>query len=49
MGVVIEVDHRERDGKILEVLRAKEGVVVEEKHLSVGDYRINNHQKHISL
>lgn len=49
MGIIIEVDCRERDVGILEVLRSAEGVVVEETHLSVGDYRISNHQKHISL
>lgn len=49
MGIVIEVDRREREGEILEALRAKEDIVVEERHLSIGDYRINNHQKYISL
>lgn len=49
MGIVIEVDYRERDVGVLEVLRGEEGVVVEETHLSIGDYRINNHRKHISL
>lgn len=41
MGIGIEVDHRERDVGIIEVLRAKEGIVVEEKCLSIGDYLIN--------
>ena len=43
MGIVIEVDRRERDVGIIEVLRAKEGVVVEERCLSIGDYLINKH------
>lgn len=43
MGIIVEVDHRERDVGIIEILRAKEGVVVEEKCLSIGDYLINKH------
>ncbi len=41
MGIIIEVDHRERDVGIIEALRAHEDIVVEEKCLSIGDYLIN--------
>ena len=41
MGIVIEIDHRERNAGIIEILRAKDGFVVEEKNLSVGDYFVN--------
>jgi DNA excision repair protein ERCC-4 len=43
MNVKIEVDYREKPSGILEVLQNKNGVKVEEKRLSLGDYRINNH------
>lgn len=43
MNVRIEVDYREKPSGILEVLRNGNGVNVEEKRLSLGDYRINNH------
>ena len=43
MGIVIEVDYRERDVGVLEVLRGGEGVVVEKTHLPIGEYRISNH------
>jgi DNA excision repair protein ERCC-4 len=43
MNVKIEVDYRERPSGILEVLRNRSEVVVEEKKLSIGDYRINGH------
>lgn len=49
MEIFIEVDYREKDVGILEVLGNAEGLVVEETHLPIGDYRISNHQKHISL
>lgn len=41
MGIVIEIDHRERDAGIKELLLARDGVLVEERRLSVGDYFIN--------
>ncbi|MBE7444436.1 MAG: hypothetical protein HS132_04045 [Planctomycetia bacterium] len=41
MGIIIEVDHREKDVGIIEALRAHENIVVEEKCLSFGDYLIN--------
>ncbi|MFO0795785.1 MAG: ERCC4 domain-containing protein [Candidatus Brocadiaceae bacterium] len=41
MGIFIEVDHCEREIGIIEVLRAREDIVVEEKYLSIGDYLIN--------
>lgn len=43
MAIIIEVDHRERDVGIIEVLRAHEDIVVEETCLSIGDYLINKH------
>lgn len=43
MEIFIEVDYREKDVGILEVLGNAEGLVVEETHLPIGDYRINNH------
>lgn len=41
MGIIIEVDYRERNAGIIEILRAKEDIIVEEKKLSMGDYLIN--------
>ncbi len=41
MGIVIEIDHRERNAGVFEILHAKEGFVVEEKRLSIGDYFVN--------
>ena len=43
MNVRIEVDYRERSSGILEVLRNRSEVIVEEKKLSLGDYHINGH------
>ena len=43
MNVKIEVDYREKPSGILNVLQSRDGVVVEEKRLSLGDYRINGH------
>src|SRR5574340_690163 len=43
MSILIEIDHREKDAGIIEILRAKEGIAVEEKRLSTGDYLINKH------
>ncbi|MFQ5715358.1 MAG: ERCC4 domain-containing protein [Candidatus Scalinduaceae bacterium] len=43
MNVKIEVDYREKPSGILNVLRDRNGVIVEEKRLSLGDYRINGH------
>ena len=43
MDIRIEVDYRERPSGILEVLRNRNEVVVEEKKLSIGDYLINGH------
>ena len=43
MGIIIEVDHRERGVGIIEALRDHEDIVVEEKCLSIGDYLINKH------
>ncbi|ODS32969.1 MAG: hypothetical protein SCARUB_01908 [Candidatus Scalindua rubra] len=43
MDIKIEVDYREKPSGILEVLRNKSGVIVEEKRLSLGDYLINGH------
>ncbi len=43
MNVRIEVDYRERPSGILEVLRNRNDVIVEEKKLSLGDYHINGH------
>jgi DNA excision repair protein ERCC-4 len=43
MKVKIEVDYRERHSGILETLRSRNIVIVEEKKLSLGDYRINSH------
>ena len=42
MNILIEIDYRERDGGILEILR-KSNVMVEEKRLFIGDYLINKH------
>ena len=42
MNILIEIDYRERDGGILEILR-KSNIVVEEKRLFIGDYLINRH------
>ena len=42
MGVHIQIDHRERNTGILELLRDK-NVVVEEGNLIIGDYIINGH------
>ena len=43
MNIFIEIDYRERNAGIIEVLRTKENVVVEEKRLFIGDYLINKH------
>ena len=43
MNILIEIDYRERNAGIIEVLRTKENVVVEEKRLFIGDYLINKH------
>lgn len=43
MDIRIEVDYRERPSGILEVLRNRSEVIVEEKRLSIGDYRMNGH------
>ncbi len=42
MNILIEIDYRERDGGILEILR-KSNIMVEEKRLFIGDYLINRH------
>ena len=41
MNIFIEIDYRERDSKIIEILRAKKNITVEEKKLFIGDYLIN--------
>jgi len=41
MDIKIEVDYRERPSGILNVLRNRNSIIVEEKKLSLGDYRIN--------
>ena len=41
MNILIEIDYRERDSKIIEILRAKKNITVEEKKLFIGDYLIN--------
>lgn len=41
MDINIEVDYREKPSGILEILQKRNGVVVEEKRLAIGDYRIN--------
>lgn len=43
MDVKIEVDYREKPSGIIDILRSRNGIRVEEKRLSVGDYRINDH------
>lgn len=43
MDVKIKVDFRERPSGIMEILRKMDGVRLEEKKLSVGDYQINDH------
>lgn len=43
MNILIEIDYRERDSKIIEILRAKKNINVEEKKLFIGDYLINRH------
>ncbi|HHT9116035.1 MAG: hypothetical protein HY607_03710 [Planctomycetes bacterium] len=43
MNILIEIDYRERNAGIIEILRTKENVVVEEKRLFIGDYLINKH------
>lgn len=43
MDIRIEVDYREKPSGLLEVLRNRDEVTVEEKKLSVGDYLINGH------
>ena len=35
MNILIEIDYRERNAGIIEVLRTKENVVVEEKRLFI--------------
>ena len=43
MDVQIKVDFRERPSVIMEILKEMDGVRLEEKKLSVGDYQINDH------
>ncbi|MBI2471714.1 MAG: hypothetical protein HYV59_10800 [Planctomycetes bacterium] len=43
MNIFIEIDYRERDSGITEILRAKENIIAEEKRLFIGDYLINRH------
>ena len=43
MNSFIEIDYRERDSRIIEILRAKKNITVEEKKLFIGDYLINKH------
>ncbi|HHT9110179.1 MAG TPA: ERCC4 domain-containing protein [Candidatus Brocadiaceae bacterium] len=43
MGILIEIDHRENDSGIKEILRTKGDISVEEKRLPIGDYFINKH------
>ena len=43
MNIFIEIDYRERDSKIIEILRAKKNITVEEKKMFIGDYLINKH------
>ncbi len=42
MNVRIDVDYREKPSGILEVLRIRDEVKVEEKQLSIGDYLVND-------
>lgn len=41
MGIKIEVDYREKPSGIANILRNRSKVIIEEKKLSIGDYRIN--------
>ena len=43
MNIFVEIDYRERDSGIIEILRAKKNISVEEKKLFIGDYLINRH------
>lgn len=43
MNILIEIDYRERDSGIIDILRAKGNVNIEEKRLFAGDYLINRH------
>lgn len=41
MGIIIEIDDRERSAGIKEILCAREDIIIEEKRLLTGDYLIN--------
>lgn len=43
MDITIEIDYRERDAGIAEILNTKKNIIVQEKRLTVGDYLINKH------
>ncbi|MFO0795743.1 MAG: ERCC4 domain-containing protein [Candidatus Brocadiaceae bacterium] len=43
MGILIEIDHRESNAGIKEILRRREDISLEEKRLPIGDYFINRH------
>ncbi len=43
MGIIIEIDDRERSSGIKEVLCAREDIIIEERRLLIGDYLINKH------
>lgn len=43
MNIVIEIDYREKDSGIVEILREQENFAIDVKKLSIGDYLINKH------
>lgn len=43
MNIVIEIDYREKDCGIVEILREQENFAIDVKKLSIGDYLINRH------
>ncbi|MGQ3686188.1 MAG: ERCC4 domain-containing protein [Candidatus Loosdrechtia sp.] len=43
MSIVIEIDYRERESGIIELLQAQENFSVEVKRLPAGDYLVNNY------
>jgi DNA excision repair protein ERCC-4 len=43
MSIVIEIDYREKNSGIIEILQAQENFIVDVKKLSIGDYLIHKH------
>lgn len=43
MSIFVEIDYREKDSGIIEILQAQENFIVAVKKLSIGDYLINKH------